>query len=67
MEEGRYGGGLGVVPLVLVGTLAAGADDPAVRVALNVYLALAVGEGARGELLNESLVMAAQALLSRGG
>lgn len=63
MEQGRFGGGLGVVVLLVL----AGADDPAFLIPLHVHLALlpAPAEGAGGELLNESFVMTAEALEDR--
>lgn len=59
VEQGRFCGGLGVVVLLVLAVLAAGADDLAVGVAFHVDLAgvLAAGEGAGGELLDESFVV----------
>ncbi|WP_376210470.1 hypothetical protein [Streptomyces sp. NPDC056304] len=66
MEQGGLGGGVGVVLLlVLAVVLAAGSDDPSVLVALDVDLALAAGEGAGGELLDQALIVTAQALENR--
>lgn len=80
-QEGRDGGGVaragevqqrglgsavGVV-LVLTVSFAAGTDDLPVLVAPEVDLALAVGEGAGGELLDESFVMTAESLYLREG
>ncbi len=57
--------GCGVGAVLLVLALAAGADDPPVLVAPEVDLALALGEGAGGELLDEAVVMTAEALKDR--
>lgn len=64
VEQGRFGGGLGVVVLLVLVVLAVGADDPAFFVALDVDLALLVapGQSTGGELLNESFIMRAEAL-----
>jgi hypothetical protein len=56
VQQRRFGSGLHVVLLVL----AAGPDDLAVCVAPDVDLALAAGESAGGELLDESFVMTAE-------
>jgi hypothetical protein len=61
VEQRRFGGGLRVV-LVLAVALAAGPDDPPVLVTTDVDLALAAGERAGGELLDQTLIMRAQAL-----
>ncbi|KUN74958.1 hypothetical protein AQJ64_44545 [Streptomyces griseoruber] len=68
MKQGGLGGGVGVVLLlVLAIALSAGPDDPPVLIALEVDLALAAGEGAGGELLDQALIMRAQALYLREG
>ncbi|GAA1119172.1 hypothetical protein GCM10009577_47470 [Streptomyces javensis] len=59
MQQGRFGGGLRVVQFLV---LAAGPDDPPVLIALEVDLALAAGARAGGELLDQALIVAAQAL-----
>jgi hypothetical protein len=50
------------VGAVLLLVLAAGLDDAPVLVSPDVDLAFAVGEGAGGELLDQALVVEAQAL-----
>lgn len=68
MEQGGFGGGLGVVVLlVLAVARAVGADDLAVLVALDMDLAFAAGEGAGGELLDESFIMTAESLYLEAG
>lgn len=62
MEQCRLGCRVGVVLQALAVALAVGADDPPVLVAPEVDLALAAGEGSGGELLDEAVVMRAQAL-----
>ncbi|MBT2488613.1 hypothetical protein J7E96_08760 [Streptomyces sp. ISL-96] len=65
MQQCCFGSGLRVVLLlVLALTLAVGADDPAVLVTLDVHppLVLATGQGAGSELLDQALVVRAQAL-----
>lgn len=66
VEQGRLGGGLRVVLLLVHAvTLAAGPDDASVFIAPDVYLALPAGEGAGGELLDESFIMTAESLEDR--
>lgn len=62
MEQGRLGSGVGaVLLLVLAAVLAAGPDDPAVLVTLDVHftLVLAPGQGAGRELLDQALIVGA--------
>lgn len=63
MEQRRFGGGVGavVVLLVLAVALTAGPDDPPVLVTLDVDLALPARERPGGELLDQALIVAAQA------
>lgn len=61
VQQGGLGSGVGVV-LLLVLALSAGPDDPPVFIVLEVDLALAAGERAGGELLDQALIMRAQAL-----
>lgn len=62
MQQRRLGSGLSVVVLlVLAVALATGPDDPSVLVAPDVDLALPTGEGAGGELLEQTLIVRAQA------
>ncbi|TDU73540.1 hypothetical protein EDD91_0097 [Streptomyces sp. KS 21] len=60
MQQRGLRGGIGVVLLVLA--FAAGTNDSPVRVAPNMDLALPAGEGAGGKLLDEALIVTAQAL-----
>ncbi|GAB3006944.1 hypothetical protein GCM10023080_085870 [Streptomyces pseudoechinosporeus] len=63
MQQRRFGGGLGVVVLlVLAVALAVRADDPPVLIAPDVHVALPAAQRPAGELLNESFIMTAQAL-----
>jgi hypothetical protein len=63
VQQVGFCGGLRVVLLlVLAVAFAAGPDDPPVFVAPDVDLALAAGEGAGGELFDQALIVAAQAL-----
>lgn len=67
MQQRRLDGGLRVVLLLVLAvafSAAAGADDSAVLIALDVHLALvpAAGEGAGGELFHQALIVRAQAL-----
>lgn len=63
VEQRRLHSGLGaVLLLVLAAALSAGPDDPPVLVAPEVDLAPAAGARAGGELLDQALIMAAQAL-----
>lgn len=61
VQQRRLGRGAGAVFLLAL-ALAAAPDDLAVLVALEVDLANSVGEGTGGELLDQVLVVAAQAL-----
>lgn len=63
MQQRGLGSGVGVVLLLVVAlALAVGPDDPPVLIAMDVDLALAAGERAGGELLDQALIVAAQAL-----
>lgn len=63
VEQGGFGGGLGVVVLlVLAITFASGPDDLPVLVPLDVDLALPACERAGSELLDQTFVMRTQAL-----
>src|SRR5690606_37993563 len=66
VQQRGPGSGVGAVPVPAV-TLSAGPDDPPVLIALEVDLVLAAGERAGGELLDQALIVAAQALYLRGG
>lgn len=68
VEQGRFGGGLRVLLLlVLAVALAAGPDDPPVLVTPDVHLALPARERARGKLFDQALIVAAQAFYLREG
>ncbi len=65
VQQRGLGSGVGVILLLVVAVAgAAGADDPALFVALDVHFALvlAAGQGAGGELFDHALVVGAQAL-----
>ncbi|GHB30904.1 hypothetical protein GCM10010346_62860 [Streptomyces chryseus] len=66
MEQGGFGGGLRVVLLVLAVALAAGPDDLPVLVAPDVDCALAAGERAGSELLDESFIVRSKSLYLGG-
>ncbi len=66
MKQSGLGSGVGVVLLLVRAVaLSASPDDLPVLIALEVDCALAVGEGAGGELLDQAFIVAAQALEHR--